>query len=153
MTSTDIESVKTIVVAPAMVLTPVDVDARKALTFKAGDNVKVDVKIKEGKDKAGKDKFRVQSFEGIVLARKHGAEMGATFTVRKMSGTVAVERIFPLYSPSIEAIKLLRANKTRRSKLYFVRDKAAKEVRKKLKELKTKKVVATLEVALEGAAE
>jgi large subunit ribosomal protein L19 len=126
-------------------LTPVDVEARKAIVFKAGDTVVVDVKVKEGKDKQGKDKFRIQSFEGIVLARKHGAEMGGTFTVRKMSGSVAVERIFPLYSPSIENIKVLRVNKTRRSKLYFVKDKAAKEVRKKLKEIKTKKVIAPIE--------
>jgi large subunit ribosomal protein L19 len=122
-------------------LTPVDIDFRKALDFKAGDNVKVDVKVKEGKDKSGKDKFRIQSFEGIVLARKHGTEMGATFTVRKMSGTIAVERVFPLYSPVIDSIKLVRSNKTRKSKLYFIKDKAAKEVRRKLKEIKTKKVV------------
>jgi large subunit ribosomal protein L19 len=124
-------------------LTTVDTEARKALDFKAGDVVKVDTKVKEGKDKAGSDKFRIQSFEGIVLARKHGTEMGGTFTVRKMSGTVAVERIFPLYSPMIDSIKLMRVNKTRRAKLYFVRDKAAKEVRKKLKEIKVGKAKLT----------
>lgn len=126
-------------------LTPVAIETRKAIDFKAGDTVRVDVKVKEGKDKQGKDKFRIQSFEGIVLARKHGTEMGGSFTVRKMSGTVAVERIFPLYSPVIEDIKVLRTNKTRRSKLYFIRDKATKEVRKKLKEIKTKKVIAPIE--------
>jgi large subunit ribosomal protein L19 len=121
-------------------LTTVNVEERKALNFKAGDVLNVEVKIKEGKTKDGKDKFRIQSFEGMCLARKHGTEAGATFTVRKMSGEIAVERIFLLYSPSIEKINLIRSNKTRRSKLYFVRTKAAKETRKKLREEK-KKVV------------
>lgn len=127
-------------------LSPVEVDARKALPFRSGDVVRVDVKVKEGKDKkTGEDKFRVQSFEGIVLARKHGTEMGATFTVRKMSGSVAVERIFPLYSPMIDKINLVRSNKSVRSKLYFIRDKATKEVRKKLKEIKKTKAAPALE--------
>jgi large subunit ribosomal protein L19 len=121
-------------------LTTVDVEERKSLTFKAGDVLKVDVKIKDGKDKQGKDKFRVQAFEGLCLARKHGAEAGATFTVRKMSGDVAVERIFPLYSSALDKITTVRSNKTRRSKLYFVKDKAAKETRKKLREQKVSKV-------------
>jgi large subunit ribosomal protein L19 len=73
-------------------LSPVDIDARKEIGFKAGDTVRVQQKIKE------KDKFRLQAFEGIVLARKHGAEAGATFTVRKTASGVGVERIFPLYS-------------------------------------------------------
>jgi large subunit ribosomal protein L19 len=127
-------------------LSPVEIDERKNLPFRSGDVVRVDVRVKEGKDKTGKDKFRIQSFEGIVLARKHGAEMGATFTVRKMSGNVAVERIFPLYSPSISKINLVRSNKSVRSKLYFIRDKATKEVRKKLKEIKLKKAPAIEEV-------
>jgi large subunit ribosomal protein L19 len=121
--------------------TTVDVEARKALKFVSGDILCVTTKIKEGKDKAGKDKFRLQDFEGIVLARKHGAELGGTFTVRKMSGDIAVERIFPLYSPTIAEIKVIRQNKTRRSKLYFIRDKAAKETRKKLKTVVAKKEV------------
>ncbi len=128
-------------------ITTVNVEERKSLTFKAGDVLKVDVKIKEGKDKTGKDKFRVQSFEGLCLARKHGTESGATFTVRKMSGDVAVERIFPLYSPAIDKINIVRSNKTRRSKLYFVKDKAAKETRKKLREQRVGKVLHTTESA------
>ena len=115
-------------------LSTVDVEARKKLTFKAGDVLRVDTKVKEGKDK-----FRIQAFEGLCLARKHGREAGATFTVRKLSGDVAVERIFPLYSPAIENIKIVRRNDVRKSKIYFVRTKAAKETRKKLKAVKTVK--------------
>lgn len=113
--------------------TTVNVEERQKLAFKAGDVLKVDTKVKEGKDK-----FRIQSFEGMCLARKHGTESGATFTVRKMSGDIAVERIFPLYSPAIDKITIVRSNKTRRSKLYFVREKAAKETRKILREQRTK---------------
>lgn len=110
-----------------MKLTPVDIEARKKLDFKAGDTVKVWSKILE------KGKVRLQAFEGLVLARKHGAEIGATFTVRKVASTVGVERIFPLYSPNIDKIEVVKHSKTRRSKLYFIRTKAVKEVRKRLK--------------------
>jgi large subunit ribosomal protein L19 len=105
----------------------VDVDARKEIGFKAGDTVRVQQKIKE------KDKFRLQAFEGIVLARKHGNEAGATFTVRKTASGVGVERIFPLYSPMIDSIEITKKANVRRAKLYYVRDKAAKEIRRKLK--------------------
>ncbi len=108
-------------------LSPVDMQARKDLEFKAGDTVRVQQKIKE------KDKFRLQAFEGIVLARKHGAETGATFTVRKTASGVGVERIFPLYSPSIDSIEITKKANVRRSKLYYIRDKAAKEIRRKMK--------------------
>jgi large subunit ribosomal protein L19 len=120
-------------------LTTVDVEARKGMKFKSGDILKVDTKVKESDGK-----FRIQSFEGLCLARKHGTEAGATFTVRKMSGDIAVERIFPLYSPAIDKIKVVRSNTTRKSKIYFVRTKAAKETRKKLKSeiSKKEKVVA-----------
>ena len=107
--------------------TPVDMSARKKLDFKAGDTVRVWSKILE------KGKTRLQAFEGLVLARKHGAEIGATFTVRKVASTVGVERIFPLYSPNVDKIEILRRSKTRRSKLYFIRTKAVKEVKKRLK--------------------
>jgi large subunit ribosomal protein L19 len=130
-------------------LSTVNIEERKAMTFKAGDVVKVDTKVKEGANKDGTPKFRTQAYEGLVLARKHGAEPGATFTVRKMSGTIAVERIFPLYSPAIENITLIRANKTRRSKLYFVRTKAAKETRKKLTEIKKKTIKGVLDAKIE----
>ena len=105
----------------------IDVEARKNIGFKAGDTVRVQQKIKE------KDKFRLQAFEGIVLARKHGNEHGATFTVRKTASGVGVERIFPLYSPMIESIEITKKANVRRSKLYYIRDKAAKEIRRKMK--------------------
>ena len=115
--------------------TPVATESRKKLDFKAGDTVKVWNKILE------KGKIRLQAFEGLVLSRKHGFEPGATFTVRKVASGVGVERTFPLYSPSIEKIEILKKSKTRRSKLYFIRDKAVKEVRKRLKSIALAKEV------------
>ncbi|MCX6736365.1 MAG: 50S ribosomal protein L19 [Candidatus Parcubacteria bacterium] len=112
--------------------TSVNVSERKKLDMRAGDTVRVFVKIKE-KDKDKKDRVRLQSFEGMVLARKHGTEPGATFTVRKVSGGVGVERIFPLYSPIIDKIEVVRRTKTRRSKLYYVREKVAREIRRKMR--------------------
>jgi large subunit ribosomal protein L19 len=108
--------------------TPVDLEARKALDFASGDVVRVWNKIKEADGKT-----RLQAFEGMVLARKHGTEMGATFTVRRVASGVGVERVYPLYSPLIDKIELVRHAKTRRSKLYYVRDKAIRDVRRKLK--------------------
>lgn len=111
----------------AIKLSPVNMDERKALNFKAGDTVRVFVRIQE------KGKTRLQAFEGLVIARKHGTEAGATFTVRKISNGVGVERIFPLFSPIIDKIELVKKSKTRRNKLYFLRDKTAKEIRRKLR--------------------
>ena len=108
---------------------PVDIDARAKLDFGSGDTIRVWQRVKEG------DKSRLQAFEGLVIARKHGREPGATFTVRKVSGGVGVERIFPLYSPTIEKIEIVSHSKVRRAKLYYIRDKAAKEIRKKMKRL------------------
>lgn len=107
--------------------TPVDIASRKKLDFKAGDTVRVWGKIQE------KGKTRLQAFEGLVLSRKHGTEAGATFTIRKVASGVGVERIFPLYSPNIDKVEVLRKSKTRRSKLYYIRTKAVKEVKKRLK--------------------
>lgn len=108
-----------------------------------GNTVKVWQRVKEG------DKFRLQSFEGLIIAHKHGMESGATFTVRKVSEGVGVERIFPIYSPNIEKIDLVKSSRVRRSKLYYVRDKAAKEIKKKMRHLNTvpKKEAAVAEVA------
>lgn len=107
----------------------VDMGARAKLDFKSGDTLRVWSKIAEGKGK-----FRLQAFEGLVLARKHGANnSGATFTVRKVSDGVGVERIFPLYSPMIDKIDVLKKSNVRKSKLYYIREKAAKEIRKKMK--------------------
>ena len=111
-------------------LTPVDMDSRKKLDFKSGDTVRVTTKIVEGA------KTRLQAFEGLVLARKHGnSTTNAMFTVRKVASGVGVERIFPLFSPAIEKIEITKKAKTRRSKLYYIRDKAAKEIRKKIKQI------------------
>ncbi len=122
--------------------TPVDMDSRKNLDFKAGDTVRVWNKILE------KGKTRLQAFEGLVLSRKHGKESGATFTIRKVASGVGVERIFPLFSPNIDKIEVLRKSKTRRSKLYYIRTKAVKEVKKRLKSITLSKV-APSEVAEE----
>lgn len=103
-------------------------EARKNLGFASGDTVRVWNKIKEADGKT-----RLQAFEGMVLARKHGDEIGATFTVRRVASGVGVERVFPLYSVTIDRIEVVRHSKTRRSKLYYVRDKALRDVRRKLK--------------------
>ncbi len=114
----------------ALILTPVKKEERAAIAFSSGDTVRVWVKIPE------KGKFRLQAFEGLVLARKHGAEIGATFTVRKIASGVGVQRIFPLYSPMIDSIEVIKKSGARRSKLYYVREKAARDIRKKMKSIR-----------------
>lgn len=116
------------------VITPVNTDERKKLGIRPGDTVRVWQKIEEDKGK-----FRLQAFEGIVLARKHGREAGATFTVRKVVDGVGVERTFPLYSPMIDEIETVRRAKVRRAKLYFIRRKAAKEIRHQMRRTMTMK--------------
>jgi large subunit ribosomal protein L19 len=111
------------------IISAVNIEERKNLQIKPGDTVKVWQKIQE------KGKIRLQAFEGLVLARKHGTEAGATFTVRKVIDSVGVEKIFPLYTPMIEKIDLLRRSKVRRAKLYFVREKAAKEIRRQMRRM------------------
>lgn len=96
--------------------------------IRPGDTVKVYQKIKEG------EKERIQTFEGIVLARKHGKEAGATITVRKVISGIGVERIFPLNSPTIEKIEILKRGKVRRAKLYYLRKAGGKKARLKKKE-------------------
>ena len=120
--------------------TPVNIEERKKLDFKAGDTVSVLSKIAEEKTSTKADKktektvkYRSQAFEGIVLARKHGTEAGATFTVRKIASGVGVERIFPLYSPMVEKIEVTKRSRARRSKLYYIRTKAVKDVRSKMR--------------------
>jgi large subunit ribosomal protein L19 len=114
------------------VITPVDIASRKNLDMRTGDTVRVWQKIQE------KGKTRLQSFEGIVLARKHGAEAGATFTVRRNTNGFGVEKIFPLYSPMIDRVEVVKRSKTRRSKLYYMRDKALKEISKRFKMMSVK---------------
>jgi large subunit ribosomal protein L19 len=109
-------------------LSPVNVEARAKLDFNTGDTVKVWSKILDEKGKS-----RLQAFEGIVLTRKHGKEIGATFTVRKVSLGVGVERIFPLYSPNIDKIEITKKARARKVKLYYVRNKAVRDVRRKLR--------------------
>lgn len=109
------------------VISPVNTEARKELGVKAGDTVKVTQKIKE------KGKTRLQVFEGIVLRVKHGAEAGATFTVRKVASGVGVEKTFPLYSPMIDKIEIVKRTKMRRAKLYYIRKKATKEIRRAMR--------------------
>lgn len=106
---------------------PRDVANRKDLDLRTGDTVRVSIKIEE------KGKTRIQMFEGLLIARKHGTETGGTFTVRKVSHGVGVERIFPLYSPSIEKIEVIRRTRVRRSKLYFIREKVTRDIRRKMR--------------------
>lgn len=95
--------------------------------IRPGDTIRVLQKIKEG------DKERVQPFEGLVIARKHGKGISATITVRKVSGGIGIERIFPIHSPTLQKIEVLKRSKVRRAKLYYIREKAAKEARRKMK--------------------
>ncbi|OGF86694.1 50S ribosomal protein L19 [Candidatus Giovannonibacteria bacterium RIFCSPLOWO2_01_FULL_46_32] len=113
-----------------LIISPVDIEQRKALDFRAGDTLRVIQKVKEG------DKTRLQVFEGLVLARKHGREPGATFTVRRVIDGVGVERVFPLYSPEIDKIEIKSRSKFKRAKLYYLRERAAREIRKKMKTIK-----------------
>ncbi len=97
--------------------------------FKVGDTIRVYYRIKEG------DRERVQAFEGIVI-RIRGGGLDKTFTVRKESYGVGIERTFPYYSPNIEKIELVKIGKVRRAKLYFLRELKGKEVWRKIKEIK-----------------
>lgn len=99
-----------------------DVAVREHPEFGAGDTVTVHVRIVEG------EKQRVQLFKGFVIARKHGGAR-ETFTVRKISNGVGVERIFPLHSPMIEKIELVRRGRVRRAKLYYLRELRGKAAR------------------------
>ncbi len=92
--------------------------------FKSGDTVNVHVKVREG------DKERIQEFQGIVISRR-GSGANATFTVRKISDGVGVERIFPLHSPRLAQIVLVKEGRVRRAKLYYIRKLAAKAVTQK----------------------
>jgi large subunit ribosomal protein L19 len=115
------------------VITPVKVEERAKLDLRSGDTVRVWQKIQE------KGKTRLQAFEGLVLARKHGSEAGATFTVRRVASGVGVEKIFPLYAPMIDKIEIIKRSKVRRSKLYHIRDKAAKDVRRQMRNVRMAK--------------
>ncbi len=92
--------------------------------FKPGDTLNVHVRVIEG------DKERIQQFQGVVIGRR-GAGLGETFTVRKISNGVGVERIFPLHSPRLAKIEIAKEGKARRAKLYYLRSLAAKQIRQK----------------------
>ncbi len=109
--------------------TPVKTEERKALAVRSGDTVRVHQKIQE------KGKVRIQIFEGLVIATKHGTEAGSTFTVRVSMSGVGVEKTYPLYSPMIEKIEIIRRAKVRRAKLYYIRDKASREIRRQLRNM------------------
>jgi large subunit ribosomal protein L19 len=118
-----------------MIISPVNIEERKKLDLRSGDNIRVTQKITEKDKKTGKPKIRLQMFEGLCLAVKHGKEAGATITLRKTASGVGVERIFPLYSPSIEKIEVVKRSKVRRAKLYHIRKKAAKEIRRQMRNI------------------
>ena len=111
-------------------ISPVNMTDRKQLGIRAGDTVAVHQKIQD------KGKTRIQIFEGFVLSRKHGSEAGATFTVRKVSDGIGVEKIFPLYSPMIDKIEIMRRSKMRRAKLYYIREKVAREIKRQMRRMK-----------------
>lgn len=96
-------------------------------TFKAGDTVNVHVKIKEG------NKERIQQFQGVVIQRRGKSSNGETFTVRKVSNGVGVERIFPILSPNIDKIEMVKVGKVRRAKLYYMKGRQGKSARIKEK--------------------
>ena len=91
--------------------------------FKAGDTIRVGYKVTEG------TRTRVQAYEGVCIARKHGAGIAGSFTVRKISFGEGVERVFPLYSTNIAEIVVVRRGRVRRAKLYYLRDRRGKSAR------------------------
>jgi large subunit ribosomal protein L19 len=144
--------------ASAVKISPVDMAARAKLGVRSGDTVRVWQNIVELKQQKQANKkeatvknVRKQAFEGLVLAVKHGTEAGATFTVRKVSSGVGVERIFPLYSPMIDSIEVLRRARTRRAKLYFIRRKASRDQKRAMRKQIALPVVEASEAPAEAA--
>jgi len=143
------------------VITPVNIEGRASLGVRAGDTVRVTQNIVELKKKRGTDKkektiknARKQVFEGLVISTKHGTEAGGMFTVRATLSGIGVEKTFPLYSPVIDSIEIVKRSKVRRAKLYFIREKAAKAVRRQFRNarmmhLKSDETVVPEEVAPE----
>lgn len=117
------------------IISPVNIKERQILDIRSGDTVCVTQKIIEKDKKTGKPKTRLQDFEGLCLAVKHGKEAGGTVTLRKVASGVGVERIFPIYSPMIEKIEVVKRSKVRRAKLYHIRKKAAKEIRRQMRNI------------------
>lgn len=113
-----------------------EVEARKQLAVSTGDTARVWVRILED---AVKQKYRLQAFEGLVIATKHGSTNGATITVRRTASGVGVERVFPLFSPSIAKIEIVKRSEVRRAKLYYIREKSVRDARRKMKQTKMSK--------------
>ncbi len=128
-------------------ISPVNMEDRKAIGITAGDTVRVHQKIED------KGKTRIQIFEGIVLARKHGDEAGATFTVRKVVDGIGVEKIFPLYSPLIDKIEIVRRSTVRRAKLYYIREKVAREIRRQMRRMRLMNVSSESEIEMKAERE
>ena len=146
------------------VITPVNIEGRTKLGIRTGDTVRVVQNIVELKKGHGTDKkvkttknARKQVFEGLVLSTKHGTEAGGMFTVRATLSGIGVEKTFPLYSPVIDSIEIVKRSRVRRAKLYFIREKAAKAVRRQLRNarmlhLKSDETIAPTEVVEEAEA-
>ena len=98
----------------------------EAPKLNVGDTVKVHVRIAEG------DKFRIHIFEGTVISKKHGG-VSETFTVRRVAHGCGIERVFPLHSPTVEKVEIVREGKVRRAKLYYLRDRVGKAAKVKSK--------------------
>lgn len=113
-----------------IVVSPVNIKSRQEIDIRPGDTVRVWQKVEE------KGKTRLQPFEGVVIARKHGNEPGGTFTVRRVNDPYGVEKIFPLYSTMIDKIEITKRAKVRRAKLYHIREKAAKEIKRQMRNLR-----------------
>lgn len=147
------------------VIAPVNIEGRANLGIRPGDTVRVIqniIELKKGRGTDKKEKIikntRKQTFEGLVIAVKHGKEAGATFTVRAILSGVGVEKIFPLYSSIINSIEIVKRSRVRRAKLYFIREKAAKEVRRQLRNarmmnVKSDEVIVSEEITLESPTE
>ena len=108
----------------ALKLIAADSVKEHAPEFNVGDTIRIDVNIREG------ERERIQQFEGTVIARK-GSGVGETFTVRRVSYGVGVERVFPLHSPVVEKVEVIRRGKVRRAKLYYLRDRVGKAAKVK----------------------
>lgn len=103
----------------------------KFKNIRPGWTIKIHQKIKES------GKTRIQVFEGVVISKKHGNGINGTITVRKVAGGFGVEKTYPIHLPSIDKIKVVRENKVRRAKLYYLRDKTSREIKKKMKQKTT----------------
>ena len=108
----------------ALKLIAADSVKEQAPEFNVGDTIRIDVNIREG------ERERIQQFEGTVIARK-GSGVGETFTVRRVSYGVGVERVFPLHSPNVKAVKVVRQGRVRRAKLYYLRNRVGKAAKVK----------------------